>query len=94
MRFLVFFLGFLELDLVNLDAVFGVGEVGVEGEGVSGRDVFPFGVFGERSQFGAGERLKSALYFVFGCEGMLVLRNFQGLFVIVVLTQTTLGQDM
>ena len=35
-RFFVFFFGFFELDLVDLDAVFGVGEVGVEGEGVGG----------------------------------------------------------
>lgn len=85
-RFFVFFFGFFELYLVDLDAVFGVGEVRVEGEGVGGRDVFAFGVFGEWSQFGAGERLESALYFVFGCGDLLALRRFQGLFGIVALT--------
>jgi hypothetical protein len=45
-RLLVLFFGFLELDLVDFDAVFGVREVRVEGEGVCGRDVFGFGVFG------------------------------------------------
>jgi hypothetical protein len=68
-RFFVFFFGFFELDLVDLDAIFGVGEVWVEGEGVGGGDVFAFGVFGEGAQFGAGERLEGALYFVFGWEG-------------------------
>jgi hypothetical protein len=46
-RFFVFFFGLFELDLVDLDAVFGMGEVWVEGEGVGGGDVFAFGVFGE-----------------------------------------------
>ena len=77
-RFFVFFFGLFELDLVDLDAVFGVGEVRVEGEGVGGRDVFAFGVFGEGAQFGAGEGLESALYFVFGWEGLLALRKVQG----------------
>jgi hypothetical protein len=45
-RLLVFFFGFFELDLVDFDAVFGVGEVRVEGEGVGGLDVFGLGVFG------------------------------------------------
>jgi hypothetical protein len=35
-RLFVFFFGFLELDLVDLDAVFGVCEVGVESESVGG----------------------------------------------------------
>lgn len=68
-RFFVFFFGLFELDLVDLDAVFGVGEVRVEGESVGGRDVFAFGVFGEGAQFGAGERLESAFDFMFGWEG-------------------------
>jgi hypothetical protein len=67
-RFLVFFFGFFELNLVDLDAIFRVGEVGVEGEGVGRGDVFAFGVFGEGAQFGAGEGLEGALYFVFGWE--------------------------
>lgn len=68
-RFFVFFFGFFELDLVDLDAVFGVGKVGIKGESVGGRDVFAFGVFGEGAQFGAGERLESAFDFLFGWEG-------------------------
>ena len=79
MRFLVFFFGFFELNLIDLDAIFRVGEVGVEGEGVGRGDVLAFGVFGEGAQFGAGEGLESALYFVFGWEGLLALRKVQGL---------------
>jgi len=45
MGFFVFFAGFLELDLVDFDAVFGVREVGVQGEGVSGGYVAGFGMF-------------------------------------------------
>jgi hypothetical protein len=45
-RLFVLFLGLFELDLVDFDAVFGVREVRVEGEGVGGRDVFGSGVFG------------------------------------------------
>ena len=86
MRFLVFFFGFFELDLVDLDAVFGVGEVGVKSEGISRRDVSAFGVFGEWSQFCAGERLESALHFVFGYEDLSAWRKFLGLFGIVALT--------
>lgn len=70
-RFFVFLSGLFELDLVDFDAIFGVSKVRVEGEGVSGRDIFAFGVFGERAQFGAGEGLKSALYFVFSWKKML-----------------------
>ena len=55
--------------MVDLDAIFRVGEVGVEGEGVGRGDVFAFGVFGEGAQFGAGERLESAFDFMFGWEG-------------------------
>jgi len=72
-RFFVFFFGLFELDLVDLDAVFGVREVWVEGEGVGRGDVFAFGVFGEGTEFGAGEGLEGAFYFVFSWEGMLVL---------------------
>ena len=80
MRLFVFFFGLFELDLVDLDAVFGVGEVWVEGEGVGGGDVFAFGVFGEGTQFGAGEGLEGAFYFLFGWEGMLVLWVLQCMF--------------
>lgn len=45
-RFLVLLLRLLGLDLVDLDAVFGVGEGGVEGEGVGAVDVFALGGFG------------------------------------------------
>jgi hypothetical protein len=45
-RLLVLFFGFFELDLVDFYAVFRVCEVGVEGEGVGGGDVFGLGVFG------------------------------------------------
>lgn len=38
--------GFFELDRIDLDAVFDVGEGGVEGECVSGRDFAAFRVFG------------------------------------------------
>jgi hypothetical protein len=46
MGFFIFFLGFFELDSVDFDAIFGVGEGCVEGECVSGADVSGFGVFG------------------------------------------------
>lgn len=44
--FFVLFFRFFELDLVDFDAVFGVLEVWVDGEGVCFVDVFAFGVFG------------------------------------------------
>lgn len=44
--FFVFGGGFFELDGVDFDAVFGVGEAGVEGEGVGRVDVAAFGVLG------------------------------------------------
>jgi hypothetical protein len=79
-RFLVLFFGLFELDLVDFDAVFGVREVRVEGEGVGGGDVFAFGVFGEGTEFGAGEGLEGAFYFVFGWESVLVLWALQCMF--------------
>jgi len=45
-RLFVLFFRLFELDLVDFDAVFGVREVRVEGEGVGWGDVFGFGVFG------------------------------------------------
>ena len=54
---LVLLLGFFGLDLVDLDAVFGVGEVEVHGEGVADVDVFAFGVFTQNSISGAGKGL-------------------------------------
>lgn len=58
-------LGFrlFELDLVDLDAVFGVGEAEVDGEGVCVVDVFAFGRFGEDTVFCAGEGLEGAFEF-------------------------------
>lgn len=50
-----------ELDCVDFDAVFGVVEGGVQREGVGGRDVAGFGVFGEGPEFGAGEGLEGAV---------------------------------
>ena len=62
-RFLVFLRRFLELDLVDLDAVFGVGEGEVDGEGVGRVDVAAFRVFGEDAVAGAGEGLEGAIQF-------------------------------
>jgi hypothetical protein len=62
-RFLIFGDGLFELDLVDLNAVLGVGKGGVEGESVSGINVAAFGVFGEGPDFGAGERLQGAVEF-------------------------------
>ncbi len=59
--FLIFGGGLFELDCVNLDAVFGVAEGGVEREGVGGGDFAPFGVFGQGPDFGAREGLKGAV---------------------------------
>lgn len=67
-RLLVLFLRLLELHLVDLDAVLGVREVWVEGEGVGGRDVFALRVLGEGAEFGAGEGLEGAFDFGFGWE--------------------------
>lgn len=62
-RLLVFGFGLFGLDLVDLDAIFGVGEVGVHVEGVGGVDVFAFGRFGEDAVAGAGEGLEGAFEF-------------------------------
>lgn len=67
MCFLVLLFGLLELYLVDLDAVFGVLEVGVYGECVCIVDVFAFGVLGQRTKLGAGKGLESAFDFGFGC---------------------------
>lgn len=63
MRFLVLLFRLLGLDLVDFDAVFGVGEGGVEGEGVGFVDVFALWGFGEDAVAGAGEGLEGALEF-------------------------------
>lgn len=50
-----------ELDRVDFDAVLGVGEARVEGEGVGWGDFARAGVFGEGLDFGAGEGLERAV---------------------------------
>jgi len=57
MRLLVLGFGLFELDLVDLDAVFGVGEAEVEGEGVGGVDIFAFRRFGQDTVLGTGKGL-------------------------------------
>ena len=56
--FFVFFLRFLELDLVDFDAEFVVMEGRVQTKGVRGKDVAALGCFGEDAVFAAGEGLK------------------------------------
>jgi hypothetical protein len=56
---LVLGFGFLELDLVDFNAVFGVGEGGVVGEGVADIDVATLGVLCQDTVLGAGEGLES-----------------------------------
>lgn len=63
MSLLVLLLGFFGLDLVDLDAIFGVREVEVYGKGVAGVDVFTFGCFAEDAVAGAGEGLECSLQF-------------------------------
>ena len=60
MRGAIFFFRFLGLNLVNLDAVFRVGEFEVESERVGVGDVFGAGVFAEDLVFGTGEGLEGA----------------------------------
>lgn len=56
-RFLVLFFGLLELDLVDLDPVFGVREAVVDGESIVFADIPPFGRLTEDSVFGTCEGL-------------------------------------
>lgn len=65
-RLLVLLLGLFELHLVNFDAIFGMVELGVDGESVRVVDFFALGMFRERSQLGAGQRLESSFDFGFG----------------------------
>jgi len=51
----------LELYCVDLDAVFGVVEGTVEGEGIGGIDFAAFGMFGQGSEFSTGKGLESAV---------------------------------
>jgi hypothetical protein len=71
MSFLVFFFSLFELDLVDFDAVLRVFEVRVDGEGVRDVDLAAAGVFGEGTEFGAGEGLEGAFYFGFGYATLL-----------------------
>ena len=68
MCLLVLFLGFLKLDLVNFDAILGVLEVEIDGKRVGVVDLLTLGVFGQRAELGAGQGLKSAFDFGFGCD--------------------------
>ena len=70
-RFLVLLRRFLELDLVDLDAVLGVGKGEVDGEGVGSVDVAALGVLGEDAVSGAGERLEGAVEFGGGLDGLV-----------------------
>lgn len=56
-RFLVLGFGLAGLDLVDLDAEFGVREGGVGGEGIGCVDVFAFGGLGEDTVVRAGKGL-------------------------------------
>jgi len=56
------------LHLVDLDAVLGVLEVGVDGESVGIVYLFAFRVLGEWAKLGAGKGLKSALDFGLSCD--------------------------
>jgi hypothetical protein len=60
---------FLELDRVDFDAVFGVGERRVEREGVGRRNVAALGVLAEGPDLGACEGLEGAVEFGGGWGG-------------------------
>lgn len=67
MRLLILGFGLFGLDLVDLDAVFGMGKVDVDGEGVGGVDVFAFGGFAEDAVASAGEGLEGSFEFSVIC---------------------------
>lgn len=67
--FFVFLLCFFELHGVDLDPILGVVEGEIECEGVGRGDIATFGVLGEGSEFGAGERLQGAVQLCRGCDG-------------------------
>lgn len=54
-RLFVLFLGFLCLDLVDLDAVFVIGEIGIDGECIFAVDISASRRLGQYSIFGAGK---------------------------------------
>jgi hypothetical protein len=64
--FFVFFFRLFQLDRVDLDAVFGVCEGGVQGERVCGGDFAAFWGLGKGTEFGAGEGLEGPLDFGVG----------------------------
>ena len=58
---LILLLGFFGLDLIDLDAIFGVGEVEIHSEGVTGIDVFAFRSLAQDSIPSTGKGLKGSL---------------------------------
>jgi hypothetical protein len=62
-RFLVFSRSFLELDGVDLDAVFRIGERRVERKRIGRGDLATLGVLCEGPNLCTGERLKGAVEF-------------------------------
>jgi hypothetical protein len=60
-RFLVLFLGLLELHRVDLDAVLRVCEGCIKGESIGGVDVSALGVFGQGPDLCASQRLQGAI---------------------------------
>ena len=63
MGLLVFSLRFFGLDLVDLDAIFGMGEAEIDRECVTIVDVFTFRILTEYAVAGAGQGLQSSLKF-------------------------------
>lgn len=61
MRLLIFFLRFLQLDLIDLDPVLGICESEVRGKGVVVIDLPSFGMFCKHTELGTGERLQGSL---------------------------------
>lgn len=53
--------GLFELDRVDFNAIFWIGEVRVEGECVGWVDIPALGVFGQGPKFGAGEGLEGTV---------------------------------
>lgn len=60
-RLFVLEFGLAGLDLVDFDAIFGVRERGVDGEGIGGVDIFTFRHFRKDAVAGASEGLERAL---------------------------------
>src|ERR1700722_765019 len=55
MRLLIFFLRFLQLDLIDLDPILGICESEVYGKGVVVIDLPSFGMFCKHTELGTGE---------------------------------------